>query len=157
MRRPAVPVLCCLLVLSAVGAAQTAPGATPATTSLARELLRAMNAESTFVQGIELGLASAKKKDPSVPQVFYDSTLARMRRSAGDLIDSLVPIYASRFTESELGDLLAFYRSPVGLRYTALQLEVTQETGKVAQRWGMRVSMDTMKDLVEKGLVSPDE
>jgi len=51
-----------------------------------------------------------------------------------DLKADLIPIYAAAFTESEVRELIVFYRSPVGMKYVAATPDVSAKFMRVIQR-----------------------
>lgn len=122
------------------------------TTATARSLLAAMQAESTFIHGMEVTIPIQKQASPKVPEVFWERMLQRAREGAPALLDSLAPVYAERFSEAELQELLRFYRSPIGRRFTALQLDLSEASSQVGRRWGARLGADVAKELVDEGV-----
>ena len=59
-------------------------------------------------------------------------------RSA-EIPNEVVKLYATRLTEQELKDALAFYKSPLGKKLLAESQFVLQETVKRADAWGMKL------------------
>ncbi len=49
-------------------------------------------------------------------------------------------LYAVHFTEPELKDILAFYKSPIGKKLVAEQPKVADESIRFAQEWANRLS-----------------
>ncbi|HWK35215.1 DUF2059 domain-containing protein [Sphingomonas sp.] len=62
----------------------------------------------------------------------------------------LAKAYAERFTEAELRDLVAFYRSPAGAKLLKLQPELQQTLSKVGERIGLEVGMEAIPKAIEK-------
>ena len=60
-------------------------------------------------------------------------------RSAEVLTD-IAKLYASRFTEQELKDALAFYKSPLGKKMLVEEPAILDQTMKNAQNWANRLS-----------------
>ncbi len=86
--------------------------------------------------------------------------LVANRRVAPQLIDSLAAIYAASITLADLKELVRFYESPVGQRYGTAEVALSLQFAAIAKVWGMRVAIDVMKDLLDKGLISdlpPDD
>jgi hypothetical protein len=54
---------------------------------------------------------------------------------SNEVIDQMARIYAARFTEQELKDLLAFYKSPLGQKYINEEPLAIDEAMKSAERW----------------------
>jgi uncharacterized protein len=121
----------------------------------ARKLLVAMHAEEALRTGLDSAFAAQRRAgNREMPPVFFDSLTARFRRIAPELVDSLATVYAAQLAVADLKGVVQFYESPLGQRYANAQMEFQRRSGEVAKRWGMRLALDVMKDLVDKGLIS---
>ena len=58
----------------------------------------------------------------------------------GELTNEVATLYASRFTEQELKDVLAFYKSPVGQKLISEQPKVLDQGVRFAQDWANKLS-----------------
>jgi hypothetical protein len=81
--------------------------------------------------GKDLGEVAAKLRGEDVP------------RSA-ELLDDAARIYASRFTEQELKEALAFYKSPLGRKLLTQEPAIIDQSMKDAQAWANRVSEEVI-------------
>ena len=76
---------------------------------------------------------------------------------AEELADEAVQVYARHFTEEDLRELLAFYKTPVGRKVIAKMPAVVAESMRVGQRWAERNSprlqVELQKRLADEGLV----
>jgi len=52
-----------------------------------------------------------------------------------ELTDEVAKLYTTHFTEPELKDLLAFYKTPVGMKLISEQPKIGEEGLKFAQEW----------------------
>jgi uncharacterized protein len=71
----------------------------------------------------------------------------------GELTDEVAKLYASHFSEAELKQLLAFYKSPIGVKLIAEQPKVGEESLKFAQDWANKLSdqvIANMRDELKK-------
>jgi len=153
-----------LVVAGRVATAQAparAPAADTAALGWARRLLVAKHAQEAFMAGLDSAFAAERRAgSPQMPAVFFDSLTAHVRRVAPQLIDSLATIYAASITLADLKELVRFYESPVGQRYGTAEVALSLQFAAIAKVWGMRVAIDVMKDLLDKGLISdlpPDD
>lgn len=144
--------------LTQAGVAQGGvPPAAPDTSALgwARRLLVAMNAEQALRQGLDSGFSAQRRQgNAGVPAVFWDSLTARVHSVVPGLLDSLAGVYAGALSVADLKSLVQFYDSPLGKRYAAAQMVFQARSSEMAKRWGMRVALDVMRDLVDKGLIT---
>lgn len=75
----------------------------------------------------------------SLPAVERDlqGYLREKLDAPGGLFEQLAPVYAKRFSEDEVRELLKFYESPLGRKAVASLPALTKEGGEVAQRLGI--------------------
>lgn len=83
--------------------------------------------------------------DALAPKLL-DSMSARV----DELQSAVVLIYASNFTEAELRDLIAFYRSPTGQKLLQKTPFVTQQTMIAGQKFGQSAAADLQKQMREE-------
>ena len=63
------------------------------------------------------------------------------------LLDRLVPIYLNRFSEMEVRQLIAFYSTPVGRKWTATLPLINSEVAQAGQAWATEI-MPGLKNAV---------
>jgi hypothetical protein len=56
-------------------------------------------------------------------------------KSSNDVLDQMARAYATRFTEQELKDLLVFYKTPLGQKFTREEPNAIEDGLKRAQQW----------------------
>ena len=118
---------------------------------VARRLVEASGADALILKSIELTLPAQRAQTPAVPAEFWDRFADRARADIGMLVDSLAPVYASRFTKAELDQLVAFYESPVGRHVAAEAPAIAQESQQLGLRWGARVGASVAVDMASEG------
>ena len=64
-------------------------------------------------------------------------------RSA-EVVNDVAKLYTSRFTEQELKDTLAFYKSPLGKKLLAEEPSILDQSMRNAQGWADRLSQEVM-------------
>src|SRR5215468_7579342 len=64
-------------------------------------------------------------------------------RSA-ELVNEVAKLYASRFTEQELKDTLAFYKSPLGRKLIVEEPAILDQSMKTAQTWAENLSQEVI-------------
>jgi hypothetical protein len=65
-------------------------------------------------------------------------------KSSSEVMDQIARSYASRFTEQELKDLLAFYKTPLGQKVIKDEPLAIDEGLKSAERWAQAYSETVM-------------
>lgn len=131
MTRRALPLA---LLLAASAHAQTDADHRAA----AAELVEVLDMETAFFDGVRVGLdasADAPGMDEMRPvmEAFFDRYITWDK-----VVDDYVALYQETFSQAELEELVAFYRSPIGQRL------VEEQSGLMAR--GARVGQDLMAE-----------
>jgi hypothetical protein len=86
---------------------------------------------------------SLRKQNPQIPDrvgtVISGEITGYMRETMDKpegLIAQIVPIYARHFTEKEILQLVAFYKTPVGAKLIQVLPQTVQESMQAGQAWG---------------------
>jgi hypothetical protein len=59
-------------------------------------------------------------------------------------VNDVAKLYASRFTEQELKDILAFYKSPLGRKLIVEEPAILDQSMKNAQVWAENLSQEVI-------------
>jgi uncharacterized protein len=62
-----------------------------------------------------------------------------MSPRTSELLTEMAKLYAASFTEQELKDALAFYKSPVGQKISAAEPRILQQTFEVVNVWSDKI------------------
>ncbi|WP_341990273.1 DUF2059 domain-containing protein [Azorhizobium sp. AG788] len=142
------------LVLSATGAlAQSAgPAPTPSQMQVARQLVEANGEARAFdgvipniVDGAALGFLQT---NPDLAKQLRESATAvkpEFEKRKGEIVDIIATAYASRFTEQELKDALAFFSSSVGKKMVSDRAQIVQQSVANIQAWGGKLNAEAME------------
>jgi hypothetical protein len=134
------------LVLSAIPAgAQQAPPlkpASPAALAAAKEILAMKNASAMYANAVPNIVQQTKdallqnnlnyQKDLNEVAVIVAQKLAGREKEIGD---GMAQVYANEFTEQELKDLVAFYKSPLGQKLLAAEPRAIQFSMSYMNQW----------------------
>jgi uncharacterized protein len=125
-------------------AAQQQPSAGAIAT--AKELLVAKGATNMFDPLIPGMIESTKNSLlPANPNLFRDlnEVAGRLRTELAsrrnEIVDEIARLYAERFTEAELKDVLNFYKSPVGKKFAAAEPAVIDQGLQRAEAWSRKL------------------
>lgn len=146
------------LLASAVSAHAQQPSAGALAT--AKELVAATGAGVIFnplVTGvIEQSKMLFLQQNPAM-QKDLDEVAARMKEElnprSAELNNEIARLYAVSFTEQELKDVLAFYKSPVGQKLLKEQPRIVDTSVRFAQEWANKLSdmvIPRMRDEMKK-------
>jgi hypothetical protein len=144
--------------LALVGAtsvlAQTA--ATPSANSLqmAREVVVASGATRAFEGAIPTILQQSLnvfvQQNPDLAKQLTETVKAfapEFEKRSSEIVDIIAGVYATRFTEADLKEILAFYRSNVGKKFISLLPSVLEESFVKTQEWGGKLSEEVVARL----------
>ena len=126
----------------------------------ANEVVNATGAMALFYPLIPGVIEQAKnlflQQNPGLSKDLNEIT-TKMRADLaprfGELTSEVAKLYASHFTEAELKELLAFYKTPVGMKLITEQPKVGEEGLKFAQTWANNLSDEVvvkMRDELKK-------
>jgi hypothetical protein len=145
VRLAPVVALVCLLGTAHAQAPSTSAVAT------ARELVETKGGGAMFdpviISVVEQTKAALLQTNPQLARDLNDvSTQLRTEFAPrrDELLGQAAKLYAERFSEQELKDMLAFYKSPLGKKMTSVEPQVLDETFNYIQQWGQRASEDVM-------------
>ncbi len=118
--------------------------------SLAREVIVAKGANG-LVDPLVRGVIESVKNsfiptNPNLTRELNDVATTLHKEFDGktnDVLDQMARAYATRFTEQELKDLLVFYKTPLGQKFTKEEPAAIEDGLKRAQQWA-----DTFADTV---------
>jgi uncharacterized protein len=139
------------LALSAVPAgAQQAPPlkpVSPAAITAAKEILAMKNASAMYANAVPNIVQRTKdqllqtnlnyQKDLNEVAVIVAKKLAGREREIGD---GMAKIYANEFTEQELKELVAFYKSPLGQKLLSTEPKAIQFSMSYMNQWAQAFS-----------------
>jgi len=148
------------VMLIALSPSANAQQATPAAIQTAKEIVNVTGAMALFNPLIPGVVEQAKnlflQQDPGLAKDLNEIT-AKMRADLaprfGELTSEVAKLYANHFTEAELKEILAFYKTPVGAKLITEQPKVGEEGLKFAQTWANNLSDEIivkMRDELKK-------
>ena len=136
--------------VAATGAAH-AQQPSPASLATARELMD-IKGIKTLVEPIVAGVVEQTKgsilqTNPGLSKDL-DEVSAQLRTEyqprIAEMTNEVVRLYAQRFTEQELKEAVAFYKSPVGKKMVSEEPRILDETYARLQQWANRLQDEVM-------------
>ena len=131
-----------LLLVSFHGHAETASDES------IREFFTASGQESQAIEGMKAMLPALRHMAKDIPDDLFRE-LTRTDTIAG----SVIPIYRKYFSEEEIRELIAFYKTPIGSKYAKLAGKIQREGMEVNARAGQ---MAVINYQVQKGKFTVD-
>lgn len=106
--------------------------------TLIKEMLELSGAKKMALQTMEMMISSFRKQMPEVETDFWNEFMKEAQ--AGDLISMIAPVYAKHFTETEVKELIAFYKTPIGKKLVEKLPVISQESYGIGEVWGKALS-----------------
>jgi len=135
---------------ASVAFAQAAPSA--AQLALARDLVEA-NGEAHAFDGVianivEGAAASFLTTNPDLARPLREAAqtvLPEFVKRQDEIVQILSKAYASRFTDAQLKEALAFFRTPTGKKLVSDRTAIIQETVQSIQAWGGQLNAQAVE------------
>jgi uncharacterized protein len=145
--RAAALALACLGFFGAAQAQQPSAGAI----ATAKELLDLKGSTRMF-DPLVPGIIETVKNNylQTSPALFKDLTdvAAQLRTEfaprRADVINQVAVLYAQHFSEQELKDVVAFYKTPTGKKFVAEEPTVIEQSLATAQNWSQKLSEEVL-------------
>jgi len=138
------------IVMAGAARAQQAPS--PAALAAAKELVALKGGVVMFDPLIPGVIESAKNQlVPTNPQLAkpLNDVAAQLHKDyaakRAEILDLVTQIYAKHFTEQELKDIVAFYKTPAGKKMIAQEPAAIKETLDAAQVWANQLSDEVLQ------------
>lgn len=100
-------------------------------------------------------VAVAPDKADEIRSVFAQLATKFVDRK-GELIDKVAALYADQLTLEDLDAVIAFYRSPTGVKFITIQPHIVRESIHIGQRWGAElgreIESEARRELKKRGI-----
>ena len=143
-----------MLALAGFAGAAVAQQTNVAHFKLAREVVMASGATRAFDGVIpsilQQTMAAFVQQNPDLQKQLVESAQTirpDFDKRREDINDIMGRIYAGRFTEAELKELLTFYNSTVGKKFITTMPGVLEESFRVTQEWAGKLSEEMVARL----------
>ena len=139
--------LAAALALACLAGEVRAQAPTPGALAAAKGLVVVKGAAAMFNPLVPGVIESAKNSflptNPQLAKPLNDVALALRKEyeaRTGEVVDEVARVYAAHFTEQELKDIIAFYKTPTGRKLLAEEPRVLEDGMKAAQDWATQFS-----------------
>lgn len=140
------------LAVPGLAFAQAQPSA--AQIQIARDVVEASGSARSFdpiIPGmLQRSINAFVPQNPDLQKPIVESvqTIApAFEKRRSEIIDILARVYAAKFTEAELKELLVFYRSTIGKKFVAEQPAVLEESFRRTQEWSAKLAEEIVAAL----------
>ncbi len=116
--------------------------------SYVRELME-MNGVAQSMEQTMAYMIEQFRQIPEIPESYW--TAFEEELDINELLNRLIPVYEKHFTKKELQQIIKFYKSPIGMKVSATQPLITQESMVIGQEFGEEVAQKILQTLQEDG------
>jgi hypothetical protein len=142
------------LILALPGAPATAQQPSPSAIATAKEVITVKGAAAVYAPLVPGVIEQAKgvflQSNPMLSKDLNE-VAAKLRADyaarSEEIVNDVAKLYASRFTEQELKDTLAFYKSPLGRKLLVEEPAVLDQSMRNAQTWANRFSEEVISKM----------
>lgn len=137
----------------AVAQQPPAPGAAPSAASiaLAKELITLKGAANMFnpiPAGVIMQVRNQLMQTNTSLQKDLDEVALKLAGElnprVSEILDNAAKLYAAQFTEQELKDVLAFYKTPAGQKVIKQEPQVLDQSVRFADEWANKLSQEVI-------------
>ena len=116
-----------------------------------RQLLEVTGSGKLGVQVAQNLINQYRKSYDNVDSQFWDGLTKKL--NPDELISLIVPIYDKHFSEEDIDQIIAFYKTPVGIKLISSMSTIMQESMQVGEKWGQKISEQVLEEMKEKGYI----
>lgn len=137
-----------VLLIGVTGFAQTSKEAK------IKELIEVTGVSKMAVQGAQQFVNTYKENYKDIPDEFWNGFLKEV--STEEFSKLYIPIYSKYYTESDLDELIKFYKTPIGQKTISNLPLIMNESMEVGREWGQNLAKKLIDKINEqKGYQSP--
>lgn len=126
---------------------------TKAYSSSLRQMFEASGTEETYKVAIKEMVKMFKDVYPDVDaKIWKEFEKEFLQTSLDDLVEMLTPVYSNYLTQSDLEELIVFYKTPVGKKFAKSTPQIMQESMQVGQEWGRKMGKILLKKCTKMGI-----
>ena len=121
---------------------------------LAREIITVKGAskmyEPVIVEVVDRATGALLQTNPMLSKDLLEIAAKIKKDSAprvAELLNEVAKMYAARFTEAELKDVLTFYKSPVGQKIIVTEPVILDQSVVFAETWATKFSEEVLAQL----------
>ncbi|WP_375181927.1 DUF2059 domain-containing protein [Chryseobacterium sp.] len=119
-----------------------------------KELIEVTGVSKMAVQGAQQFVNAYKEKYKDIPDEFWNGFLKEV--SSEEFSKLYIPIYAKYYTESDLDELIKFYKTPIGQKTISNMPLIMNESMEVGREWGQNLAKKLIDKInTQKGYQSP--
>ncbi len=113
-----------------------------------REFIKVTGVDKLGQQGANQMIDMFKENYKNIPTEFWDE--CKKEVSSDELVSLYIPIYAKYYSESDLDELIKFYKTPVGQKMISIMPALMQDSMNAGREWGQKLRKRVSEKINEK-------
>jgi len=93
---------------------------------------------------------SGKELTPEMVESINHVVNKKLSADAAEMLAEMQPIYAKHYTSSELDELIAFYKTPIGKKSIDVTPTIMQESAQIAMAWTRRIGPQVQEAAIQQ-------
>jgi hypothetical protein len=137
--------------MAAPAVAQQPPAPSAASIALAKELITLKGAAQMFnpiPAGVIMQVRNQLMQTNTSLQKDLDEVALKLAGElnprVSEILDNAAKLYATQFSEQELKDVLAFYKTPAGQKVIKQEPQVLDQSVRFADQWAQQLSQEVI-------------
>lgn len=117
-----------------------------------RTMFELSGAEESYKTMISQMFQMWKEQYSNVPpEIWIEFEMEFQYKSMNEITTMLSPVYKKYLTEQDLEEVIKFYRTPVGLKFSKKTPLILQESMQIGQEWGRKIGKEFIERMKDKG------
>ncbi|SHH85889.1 hypothetical protein SAMN05421866_3970 [Chryseobacterium oranimense] len=113
-----------------------------------REFIKITGADKMAIAAVEQYILQFKERRADIPEEFWSEFAAEV--TSDKMTDLYIPIYAKYYTESDLDELIKFYKSPIGQKTLKVMPSLMKDSMEAGGKMGSEIALQVMERLNKK-------
>lgn len=113
-----------------------------------REFIKVTGVDKLGQQAANQMLDMFKGNYKNVPSEFWEESKKEI--STDELTNLYIPIYSKYYSESDLDELIKFYKTPVGQKMISIMPALMQDSMSAGREWGQKLGKRVADKINEK-------
>lgn len=98
--------------------------------------------------GLEQMIKMFKTQFPNIDAKEWDKIYNDViKESIDEYIEMNIPIYQKYLTKSDLEEMIKFYQTPIGQKFSKSRALITKDLMSLSQQWGMELSKKLIEEI----------
>lgn len=110
-----------------------------------KELMEVMGTKNNMNNVLNNMVTQYKSIYPQISEEYWKKTISD--ENVNDLLNKMTPLYSKYYTEKEINDLVAFYKTPTGKKMVETMPQLMNESMAIGQKWGTDIASKVQTEL----------